>query len=411
MANFKPDPDLAALIREGRAQQRARPRLDDPFDAGGLFDDPPPPDANDAPHTNGATREPKYTPGIAWPSLKGEPPPRVWWIQDWLGPSPTLVAGAGGAGKTRLWQTLATALATGREYLAPQVQPLKVLMWLCEETRDEVWRQQAAINTHFGLSMDELENLTIVPRQGLDNTIMHLAFGQPLFTALLTELAEQVQDLAADVLVLDNLAQVFGGNANDVHQATYFVNAIAGLVRDRPFCPVLLGHVARSAGSEFSGSAAWENAVRMRWYLGSTLPDQKPADEDEETDPDIVFLARRKANYAPKDWRKLRYLNGVLIPEEAAPGMRFDAAKRNEVAELVLLAALPKLKAAGLFPTDGKTTGDYLPAQMIAKRYAQGHSKKELTDAMNRLMGAGRLRREIVGKYSNRMPRYGLVIV
>jgi RecA-family ATPase len=349
-------------------------------------------------------------PPIEWPSLDGDPPPRMWWIQDWLGPWPTLTSGAGGAGKTRLWQAVATSLATGRPYLEAQVKPLRVLSWLCEETRDEVWRNQVAINRHFTLSMENLSNLSIVPRQGLENTLMAVVYGQPMFTPLLEQLRQQVNDLKVDVLVLDNLAQLFGGNENDRHQATFFVNAIAGIVRDRPFAPVFVGHTARAQGSEFSGSAAWENACRMRWYVGSTLPDQKPQNEDDPADTDVVYLARRKANYAPKDWMRLKYESGVLVPEGSSDAPA-DHTFRDGVADDLIIAAIVKLKAAGVHPTDGITSSDYLPKQIVAKRLAEGHSKRELAAAMNRLMGIGRLRRDIVGKYSNRSPRYGLVIV
>jgi RecA-family ATPase len=104
-----------------------------------------------------------------------------------------------------------------------------------------------------------------------------------------------VNDLRVDVLVLDNIGRVYGGNESDRHQVTMFVNGALGMVRGRPFAPVFLGHVARSQGSEFSGSAAWENACRMRWYMARTLPDHKQ-DEDEPTDTGIVYLAKRKAN-------------------------------------------------------------------------------------------------------------------
>jgi len=78
----------------------------------------------------------------------------------------------------------------------------------------------------------------------------------------------------------------------------------------------------------------------------------------------------------------------------------------------VTLKAVPLLQAAGIYPTDSKNSPDYLPTQILAKGYAEGHSRKELAAAMNRLMGsAGKLRRGVVGKYPNRSKRYGLVIV
>lgn len=351
-------------------------------------------------------------PPINWGSLEGEPPPRLWWIQDWLGPWPTITSGAGGAGKTRLWQMIATSLATGKPYIGSgQIKPLNVLVWSCEETQDEVWRQQIAINKHFGLEMVDLENLHVVPRQGHENTLMTLAFGQPVLTPLFAQLREQVNDLRADVLVLDNIAQVFGGSENDRHQATYFVNAVSGMVTGRPFAPVFLGHVARAAGSEFSGSAAWENAVRMRWYLGPSAPGSKPDADEEPVEPSTVYLCRRKANYAGKDAIKFNFEDGLLIPERTLSGPEFAASYRADAAEQVVLNGYLRLKDMGITPTDGISSPDYLPAQLLAKQLAQNHTKSELTQALNRLMIKGRFTRGSVGPYpSSRHPKKGLIL-
>jgi RecA-family ATPase len=352
----------------------------------------------------------KAAPPLRWSECQGDPPPRSWWIQDWLGPWPTLIAGAGGSGKTTLWQTIATALATGKPFLGPQVRPLNVLMWLCEDDKHEVWRRQHAINRYFGLEYVDLEQLSIVPRMGFDNTLLGTAYGSPLFTTLHEELKEQVEDLHTDVLVLDNIAQVFGGNENDRHQVTLFANGIGGLITERPFACVFMGHPARGQASEFSGSSAWENAMRMRWYLGPTLPDQKPKEEEDEQEPEVLYLAKRKANYSSKDWRKLRFQDGLLVPDEPQGiSGRIGEAIRKEGAETVILSALSKLNGIGIQASDRKNSPDYLPAQIVAKRWHQDHTKRELSDALNRLMGEGKLVRGVVGHYSNRAKKYGVV--
>jgi hypothetical protein len=362
--------------------------------------------------TDGDSSEPAPVPPapIDWAGLKGSPPPRTWWLQDWLTPAPTMLAGGGGIGKSLMIQTTATALTSGVRYFTDAVASLRVLIWSCEDDHDEIWRRQEAICRHLGIELADLAGkLTIVPRVGHENTLLDLVFGKPTFTPLLLELREQVNDLHADILVLDNLGQVYGGNESDRHQATLFVNGVHGIVRGRPFAPIFCGHVARTQGSEYSGSAAWENACRMRWYLGRHLPDQRPED-DIEGDPEVVYLAKRKANYTSRDFRKFRYSDGLFLPEDVE-GVRFDQANRNDIAERVVLKALGRLRTAGINATDGVTSPDYLPKQVVAKGYAEDHTKQELAAAMNRLMGAGRLKREIVGKYSSRAPRYGLVEV
>ena len=122
-------------------------------------------------------------------------------------------------------------------------------MWFCEDDRDEIWRRQTAINRFLGVSVADLSKLHIVPRMGHDNTLLDLAYGRPAFTPLLDDLREQVNDLKSDVLVLDNIAQIFGGNTSDSHHVTMFVNAVqALLVTDH--CPRRVSRGSAAARSE-----------------------------------------------------------------------------------------------------------------------------------------------------------------
>jgi hypothetical protein len=60
------------------------------------------------------------------------------------------------------------------------------------------------------------------------------------------------------------------------------------------------GDPAKAADSEFSGSTAWEGAVRTRLYMGARLPGEE--ESDEPVDDSVRCLCRRKANYSTKDW-------------------------------------------------------------------------------------------------------------
>jgi hypothetical protein len=307
---------------------------------------------------------------INWSQLEGEAPIRTWWIRDFLTPAPTLLAGAGGSGKSLLMQTLCTSLATGRPYLAPIEKPLTCLIWSCEDDQDEVWRRQDRINDHFKITKCDLSRLHIVPRVGRDNTLMKLRFGQAVFTPLLDALREQVRRLQADVLVLDNIAHLYGGTF-DSHQVTEFVNAVAGLVTDRPFAPIFVGHVARAQGSEFAGSAAWENAVRARWYLEQLL------------------LKQQKANYAAKVFYKFEYSDGILVPENA----RSAAEQKRRIADAkkVLEAGLAALRASEVKVSPLPTSPNYLPKHIEKYNLAGGCSRDDLAAAMRELEIAGQL--------------------
>jgi len=268
----------------------------------------------------------------------------------------------------------------------------------------------ADIAEHLGIDLEALTGKFIVmPRRGLDNTLFAAPYDQPGFTALLGELEEQINDLHINVLFLDNIAQTYAGREADRHQVTKFINGIYGCARHQDFAPVIMGHPAKVAGSEYSGSTAWENAVRMRWYLGDRLPDENQ-DEGEAPDPKVRVLAKRKTNYSEKDWRRFTFEAGVLVPDTVPPaGSGIIGHLYDQAAERAVLDGLKRLQEMGMHPSEGATTSRYLPRLLLEYKLAEGRSKTELVNAMRRLMVAGRLVKAVVGKYAgNRSPMYGL---
>jgi hypothetical protein len=329
-------------------------------------------------------------------------------MKGWFGfGHSTLLVGAGGIGKTLLSQQLASCLALGRPFVDEVPEAIKVLMWACEDDHDELWRRQLAIAQWLGVGLGDFqENLVIVPRHGLENALVATEFGRPMFTPTLEELSEQVADIGAQAVIMDNAAQLYGGSENDRHSVTVFLNALAGAMPGRAL--MLLAHPARSAGSEFSGSSAWENTARTRLYLGSQLPDQKQ-DAEEQPDDSVRYLARRKANYSNRDWRRFNYRDGVLIPEASDASGGVVGQIREQNAERAVLAGLRRLHGLGQQPTDGKTSPRFLPRMINDYKLADGHSVSELTSALRRMQLSGKLARDVVGKGADRKPVYGLV--
>lgn len=341
-------------------------------------------------------------------------PARHWFIPAWLHDGPMLFAASGGIGKTLLAQQVATAGALGRDLVGNIEQPFRSLLWACEDDADELWRRQEVISEHMGITLDApAANLVIQSRVGVENLLMAGVFGEMRLTAVYELLRQQVNDLGIDVLWADNLAHLFGGDENNRAQVTGFINALSGLVVGRPFAVALLAHTARYLGSEFAGSAAWENACRMRWYLGTKLPDAKPTEgQDDDDDDDVRYLAKRKANYTTRDYVRFTMADGVLVPDQTASYttglmVHLDKAK----AESVVLAAFHKLREMGIASTDSKNSGDFLPKMATEKGLGEGYTKEQLKQAMDRLMTAGTFARGEIGKYVNRNPRLGLVLV
>ena len=349
-----------------------------------------------------------------WTALATRTPPvRTWRISHWLTTGPTLLAGRGGIGKTLMAQTIATALALKARYLDDIHAADTVLFWACEDEHDELWRRQVQINKYFECDMEDLQGkLIIEPRIGMDNTLFTTSYGAPAWTPLRDELRAQIGDYKAGVVFLDNIGQTFGGKENDRHHVTTFCNGLAGIA-GQDLSLVLMGHPAKATDSEFSGSTAWENAVRMRWYMGTDLPD-KADEESAPEDPNVRYLCKRKANYSVKDWIKLAYKDGVFTPEKEHDShfqRAYGSANRNDGADACVLHALERFKESGIRTTDGRTSPDYLPKKMAEAKLASDYSKRELGDALMRLRMSGKVGEGVIGKYENRTVKRGLVVM
>ena len=352
-------------------------------------------------------REETRIKAIDWAECVGrEPPPFKWAVNHWLSMHPTLLAGRGGIGKSLLAQCLGTALATGQKYINAIDRSYVVGLYMCEDDRDEIERRQAAINQHLGVEWVDLDALHVAVREGLNNTLFEPEYGVLRFTSAFAALHEWVLDLGIEFLFLDNVSQCYAGPSADNGAVTRFVNGLRGIWREYRGAPILLAHPARAIGSEFSGAAAWENAVRMRWYLDDKPPDQN-AEDGTEPDTGIRYLAKRKANYTERDLVRMTYLDGVLVPDEWN-GKPFSAKYQADHAEQVVVAGVRKLIEMKQTPTDGNGT-NYLPKLMLDFKLNDGLTKRALTDSMRSLMTVNRLERAIVGQYANRTPRYGLV--
>lgn len=348
---------------------------------------------------------------LDWRELaKREPPARVWALAWWIAfRVPTLLVGAGGAGKTLLLLQIGACLALAHRFIDEIPQALRVLLWCCEDDHDELWRRMSTIARWLGVDLEAFaDRFIIVPRLGMDNTLFTSEFGRPIFTAAFEDLRAQAADHGAQVILLDNSAQLYGGDENSRHDVTTFLNGLMGAHRERAV--ILAAHPSRQSGSEFSGSSAWENAVRTRLYLGRTLPDQQ-RNEDEDSDDAVRYLSRRKSNYSPRDWRRVTFKDGVLVPDEIEAGGGLMNSLRKQKAERVVIEAARRLQQMGTRMTDGSTSPQFLPKLIVEHKLSEGCTKRELADAMRQAMLDGKLTRGVVGKYQNRLPMHGLMVV
>jgi RecA-family ATPase/5S rRNA maturation endonuclease (ribonuclease M5) len=242
----------------------------------------------------------------------GEPPQREWIVKDWLPKGyVTALYGDGGVGKSLLAQQLMISLATGKPWMDVMLTQRKVYALMCEDDSDELWRRQCAINTAYGLAMEDLFDLKLVSRVGNNNLLMTFD-GQdagkltPFFDTLLIDIV----DFGAEVIILDTAADLFAGNENNRSQVRQFVqNACARIARESKGAVLLCAHPSDSGitrGTGTGGSTAWNNTVRSRWYLSHNFSD--------EALPNQRILSRKKSNYsASKEDMDLLWSAGTLV--------------------------------------------------------------------------------------------------
>lgn len=264
------------------------------------------------------------------------PPPRRWVIDQWL-PRGTVTAlfGGGGVGKSLLVQQIATCVANGVGILSATVTRGPVLAYLCEDDTDEVRRRQRDILAHLGRAASySAEGLHIAGRAGHDNVMMTFGADRlPLPAPFLAEVEREVERIRPSVLILDNIAQLFGGLENDRYMVTAFANRLAGIAHRYDCAVLLLGHVAKVQGSEYSGSTAWEAAVRTRLWM-------------ERREDGLIELHRRKANYAGQSSVVMEYRHGALVEIDESRRDESAATRATEPAVLEALATFTTRQVA-----------------------------------------------------------------
>jgi RecA-family ATPase len=228
--------------------------------------------------------------------------------------------GDGGLGKTLLAQQLAYAVSLGGRWLGMATTPGPVLGVFCEDDQAELHRRHVAIKAAMGFPVgNPFEAVHLWPRIGLENTLVSFdRQGSPVLHPFHGQLSAEIERLNPALLILDTLADVFAGNELDRPQVNYFAKRIlGGLIRSQKarghgLTVLLLGHPSvsgmQTGGRGYSGSTAWNNAVRSRIYLS------RPEDED----GDARVLTRGKANYASSGDEtaiRLGFADGVLRAE------------------------------------------------------------------------------------------------
>ena len=239
----------------------------------------------------------------------------------------------------------------------------------------------------LGVAVSDLTDLHLVPLAGKDAVMgaPERKSGLVAPTAVFRGLVALVEKINPVLVVLDALADVFGGEEIARTQARQFISLLRGLAIDNNLAVVLIAHPSLTGMKEgTSGSTAWSNSVRSRLYL------ERVKDGEREIDANRRVLSVKKSNYGPVGLElRLRWSNGAFVLDGPASG--FDKLAAEAKADRVFLDLLAAFAAQerDVSPKPGPT---YAPSVFAKHPDSDGVSKADLARAMERLLKGKEIR-------------------
>ena len=322
-----------------------------------------------------------------------------------------LFSGEGGQGKSSLVEQLCAAHALAREWLGcvPRQGPA---IYIEAEDAERVlhWRLKA-IATHYSVTLTNIADagFQMYALADEENAVLATA---PDKTGIVrpTPLYAWLYELAGDVkpvmIGIASSANVFAGNENvrtEVQQFIRLLRRIASVAHGAVLLvtqPSLTGIENKSVSHEgLAGTTQWHNAVRARAVMKTVKP-------EDGIDTGLRAISFHKNQYGPASATCfVRYENGLFLPVE---GMSMDAAERATKADEIFVALLKRFAAQHQI-VNHASGRSYAPARFAEHPEAQGITRKEFAQAMQRLLDAKVIEIRQWGRPSR--PAYYLALV
>lgn len=297
----------------------------------------------------------------------GNPPKIPELIPGWIPEAETtLLAGAGGGGKSILALMLQASMAAGKPWIGLDVPRGRSLGFYSEDGRAVVANRLHAIAGHMGTTVPALLNagMRVLPKPKGDVALVRTGRdGIMTTTPAFDDLCRAVAAFKPTLLNLDNVADFLpvvpfdNGGIRTARRLTLDVLCerygvtIIGLQNVS-----LTGLRAEDEAKGGSGGLAWRDAFRARLHLRS--------EKDEDGGEDGRVLERVKANYAGAgDAIQLHWADGVWATDEP------DALDRMSDASNVrwLKDEIVAVCREGVSYSTGSSQPTYLP-KVIARR-------------------------------------------
>jgi RecA-family ATPase len=302
----------------------------------------------------------------------------------------TLLYGDGGTGKSLVTLQLAFAVATGTRWLGMEVTRGAALFVTAEDEPEEVHRRVVAVASGSGLALEDIGDLHWRSLAGED-AVLAAPNSKGLLepTKRFAELRAEIVRLRPALVVLDTLADLFGGDEIKRIQARQFIqilqSLIVGVAWDMTI--MLLAHpsvAGMNSGTGTSGSTGWSNSVRSRLYLERRFGER--GGEKVEIDADIRVLSTKKANRTKQGGEVVvRWSAGRFIAQTAVSSVRDQAADADD--EAAFLSLLAEFDRSGRHVSPNVSAPTYAPKLFLSHPTGEQVGKKGLEAAMSRLFG------------------------
>ena len=268
----------------------------------------------------------------------------------------------------------------------------------CEDDERELWRRLDLIAQHYNVTFTEFGDMHLMALAGQE-TLMAVPDRHGLIqpTKLFARISQAARDIRPKLIVLDNAADIYGGNENDRAQVRQFIGFLRGLAIASGAGVLLTSHPSLtgiSTGTGLSGSTAWNASVRSRLYFKRAV-----TDKDEEPDLDLRVLEVMKSNYGPVgETIQLRWKNGLFLPVAGISNLEKLAAE--QAAAQLFLEILNEFNRQGRNTSAKPAAPTYAPTLFTKEKKARERSIKKAAfeGAMRDLFAADKIGLEPTGR-------------
>lgn len=319
----------------------------------------------------------------------GNPPAIPWFIPGMMpARETTLLAGAGGGGKTLIELMHQAAGATGSSWLGFPARRFRSLGLYTEDNLEVSANRLHAIARHYDCSVKQMMDfgMRLLPKpRGNVSLIRVERNGELSTTEAWNDLRRMLDRERPEFLVLDNVA--------DYLPVLQFDNTAIRAARrialdplcedyDLTICGLqnvsLAGLRATDEAEGSSGGLAWRDAFRSRIHLAAFKPD----DDGAFADPDLRVFGTVKANYSGKERRLLRYRDGVFVVEDTGGSGSGTDQRRNE--QWLKDAIIKHVQAGKPYSVSNNAQNSLIKILARADNRPKGFGMKAIKDAFLR---------------------------